>query len=207
MLGKFAEARALVAVARAYLIERGMMRAVGTSSLPAGYIEMMAEDYEAADTEYASGISILRGMGETGVLSTLAALHAVALFRLGRREEMEAAVALARETGAPNDIATQVEWRGAAAMAAADDGRLEEARRLVREAVDTIEASDFCELRADAFEAQAHVEARAGRTEGWHAALERALAEYERKGHVVGTARIRRQLKEGPPPAAAVEVI
>ena len=203
MLGKFAEARALVADLRAYLLERGMMRQVGSSSLPAGYLEMMAEDYEAANTEFEAGIRILRGMGETGVLSTLAALHAVALFRLGRREEMEAAIALAQETGAPNDIATQVEWRGVAAMAAADDGRLDEAQRLVREAVDRIEASDFCELRADAFEAQAHVEARASRPEGWRAALQRALAEYEQKGHVVGMARIRRQLKEGPPPAIA----
>jgi hypothetical protein len=203
MLGRFAEARAMVADVRAYLLERGMMRAVGGTSLPAGYIELMAEDYEAADKEYASGIAILRGMGETGVLSTLAALQALALYRLGRREEMDAAVALARETGAPNDIATQAEWRAVAGMAAADDGNDEEATRLVGEAVGQVEPTDFCELRADVFDALAHVEARAGRTDGWRAALDRALAEYQQKGIIVGEARIRRQLEEGPPAPAS----
>ena len=199
MQGRFDEARAMLASARAYLLDRGLVRAVGGSSLPGGYMEMMAEDYEAAVREFSSGIKILQGIGETGVLSTLAALEAVAFYRLGRLDEMEAAVTLARESGSPNDIATQVEWRCAAAMAAADDRRLEEAERLAREAVERVEPTDFCELRADAFEALAHVEARAGRPDSWNAALQRALAEYDQKAHLVGAARIRRQLNAPQP--------
>ena len=112
MQGRFDEARAMLASARAYLLDRGLVRAVGGSSLPGGYMEMMAEDYEAAVREFSSGIKILQGIGETGVLSTLAALEAVAFYRLGRLDEMEAAVTLARESGSPNDIATQVECGG-----------------------------------------------------------------------------------------------
>ena len=145
------------------------------------------------------GIAVLSDIGETGVLSTLAAMQAKALYLLGRRDEMEAAIALAQEAGAPNDIATQSEWRFVAAMAAADDGRREEAERLIHEAVELVEPTDFLELRGETFEALAHVEARAGRAEAWRTALERALAEHERKANVVSAEHIRKLLEEGPP--------
>ena len=113
--------------------------------------------------------------------------------------EMDGAIALAQQTGAPNDIATQAEWRYVAAMAAADDGRGEEAERLIAEAVEMVEPTDFLELRGDTFEALALVEARAGRADGWRAALERSLAEHERKANVVSAQRIRGMLEQGPP--------
>jgi class 3 adenylate cyclase/tetratricopeptide (TPR) repeat protein len=199
MQGRFDEARTMVANTRAYLMERGMLRPFGNSSLPYGYIETLAGDIDAAARDLESGMRILQGMGETGVLSTLAALHANALYRLGRRDEVEAAISLARETGAPTDIATQGEWRCAAAMVAADDGQLGDARRLVLEAVQLVEPTDFRELRADAFEALAYVEGRAGRPGQWREALERALAEHEGKGNLVSAKRVRRLLDEGPP--------
>ena len=65
---------------------------------------------------------------------------------------MEAALLLARENGAPNDIATQAEWRWVAAMAASDDGRVEEAKHLIAEAVEMVEPTDYLELRAGAFD-------------------------------------------------------
>jgi hypothetical protein len=199
MQGRFEEARALVVSARAYLIERGLMRTVGSSSLPYAYIETLAGDFDAAARDLESGMRILQGMGETGVLSTLAALHANALYRLGRRDEMEASISLARETGAPTDIATQAEWRCAAAMAAADDGRSDEAARLIHEAVEMVEPTDFSELRADAFEALAHVEDRVGRPDAWRQALERALGEHEGKGNLVSAERVRGLLGRGTP--------
>jgi hypothetical protein len=101
--------------------------------------------------------------------------------------------------GAPNDIATQAEWRYVAAMAAANAGRQEEAERLIGEAVEMVEPTDFRELRGDTFEALAHVEARAGRTDGWTAALDRSLAEHEQKGNLVAAQHIRDLLKQGPP--------
>jgi hypothetical protein len=132
-------------------------------------------------------------------------MRANILYRLGRRQAVEAALRLAQETGAPNDIATQVDWRGAAAKLAADDGRLADAERLIGEAVELVEPTDFLELRGRAFEALAHVEARAGRPDRWRTALDRALAEHEQKGNLVAAGRVRDQLAAGPPEPVATD--
>jgi class 3 adenylate cyclase/tetratricopeptide (TPR) repeat protein len=200
MLGRFDEARARASAGRDYQEERGLRLRVGTGALHRGGVEDLAGDLEAADRVFAEGIQILRSMGETAVLSTIAALRATVLYRLGRREETVAAIHLAQETGAPNDIATQVSWRVAAAQLEADDGHLEDADRIIHEAVALVEPTDFLELRGTAFEALAHVEARAGRRDGWKAALERALAEHDRKGNFVMAGRVRERLAAGAPP-------
>ena len=199
MQGRFDEARARLNEVRTYIDERGLVVRRGGMALAGGSIELLAEDFEAAERELARGIAVLRDIGETGVLSTLAAMQAKALYLLGRRDEMEAAIRLARQTGAPTDIATQAEWRYVAAMAAADDGRLDEADHLIAEAVEMVEPTDFLELRGDTFEALAHVEGRAGRAEAWKSALERALAEHERKENLVGARHIRKLLDQGHP--------
>jgi class 3 adenylate cyclase len=199
MQGRFAEARIHLKETLDYLDERGLRVRRGGTALTGGWIEFLAEDYQAAERELAAGIVVLRDVGETGVLSTLAAMRAKALYLLGRLDEMESAIALAQQSGAPNDIATQAEWRYVAAMAAADNGKLEEAERLIGEAVAMVEPTDFLELRGDTFEALAHVEARAGRPGGWKAALHRSLAEHELKGNVVSAQHIRNLLVQGPP--------
>ncbi|MDP9270331.1 MAG: AAA family ATPase [Chloroflexota bacterium] len=203
MQGRFEDARRMMASTRAYLRERGMAMRVGDSSLAFAWIEMLAEEFETAHRDLASGIAILQEMGETGVLSTLAAMDADALYRLGRHDEMEAAIQLARATGSPHDIATQAEWRWVAAMAAADDGREDEAQRLIADAVAMIDPTDFRDLRGGVFEGLAHVEARAGRVEGWTAALERALNEHVSKGNVVSARRIRELMAGAPPDPVA----
>jgi tetratricopeptide (TPR) repeat protein len=202
MLGRFEEARELAAASRAYLLERGMRLRVG-GTIDAGIIEDLAGNLEAADRAYAEGIEILGPMGETAVLSTLAAMRAAVLYRLGRREETEGAIRLARQTGAPTDIATNVYWRLPAGQLAADDGRLADAERLIGEAIEMIEPTDFLEARGATFEALAHVRARAGDPEGWKAALDRALAEHDRKGNLVSAGRVRELLAAGPPESVA----
>jgi hypothetical protein len=59
--------------------------------------------------------------------------------------------------------------------------------------------TDFPALRGGTFAALAHVEARAGRPAAWKAALERAVAEHERKGNVVAARRVRELIGSGPP--------
>jgi hypothetical protein len=171
----------------------------GGMALTFGAVEMLAGNLEGADREYERGIRILRDIGETGVLSTLASMRAEVLYRLNRREEMEAALALARETGAQNDISTQAQLHWVDAMARADNGQQEDAERLIKRAVEMVEPTDFLELRAGAFEALAHVERRAGRNDGWQSALQRALAEHEGKANLVGARRVRELLEKGPP--------
>jgi class 3 adenylate cyclase len=204
MLGQFDEARDDARGARRYLEERGMRMRVGGSALQGGTVEELAGDLEAADRVLSDGIEILQSMGETGVQSTLAGMRAAVMYRLGRREETEASALLAQETGSQQDIATQAYWRGPAAKLAADDGRLADAERLIGEAVELVEPTDFLELRGGVFEALAHVEARAGRPEGWKAALDRALAEHGRKGNLVAAARVRELQAAGPPEPVVV---
>jgi tetratricopeptide (TPR) repeat protein len=203
MAGRFDEARDRWRDTRQYLQERGLRVHVGGEALHGGNIEDLAGDLDAADHVYEEGIAILQALGETGVLSTLAAMRAGILYRLGRREELEAAVLLAQETGAPTDISTQVLWRIPVAQFAADDGRDTEARRLIDEAVELVEPTDFLEMRGAAFEGLAHVEARTGNLDAWKAALERALAEHDRKGNLVSAGRVRDQLAAGPPEPVA----
>ena len=201
MQGDFATARDLYADMRGYLMDRGMTMLVGAVTLTGGAIEYLAGDWEATHRTSATGIETLQRIGETGVLSTLASMDADALYRLGRRAEMEEAIQLARESGAPHDLATQMQWRWVAAMAAADDGNLDEAQRLIGEAVAMAEPTDFPEYRAGVFEALAHVEARAGRADGWRSALDRALAEHERKANLPAAQRVRDAIANGPPGA------
>ena len=200
MQGRFDEARTRRDESRHYFAERGMQLVVGGGNrLLGAAIELLAGDAVAAEREFSAGVELLQPMGETGVLSTLAAEWAHTLYQLDRRDQMEVAIALAKKTGAPNDIATQATWRQVAAMAAADDRRLTDAKKLIDEAMDIVEPTDFLELRADTFEALAHVEARAGRAAAWRTALERALAEHELKGNLVSARRVRELLEQGPP--------
>jgi class 3 adenylate cyclase len=197
MEGRFDEARARIASEREYFAERGLQLPMGGIAMQAAAVEALAGDVEAVHRELSWGIGVLKAIGEKGVLSSLAAMDAEALYRLDRVEEMELALALARETGSLTDIATQACWRWVVAIAAADEGRMDDAHTLIREAVDLIEPTDFPEMRAGAFEALAHVEARAGRPSAWKAAIERALAEHLRKGNLVAAKRVRERLAQG----------
>jgi class 3 adenylate cyclase len=203
MLGRFDEGRMRAQAGKRFWLERGMKMRVGGSVFDSAAVEALAGDLAAADRELAEGIAILNEIGETGVLSTLAAMWAEVLYRLGRRKDMNAAIALAQQSGHAEDIATQANWRWVAAMAAADDSREADARTLIDEALAMLEPTDFLEMRASAFEALAHVELRAGRRDAWKAALERALEEHEQKRNLVGAQRIRDLMEQGLPPPAA----
>jgi tetratricopeptide (TPR) repeat protein len=203
MQGDIQEARARVAAGIAYVEERGLHNLRGSLSLASAPVEVLAGDLEAAQREYADGIAVLKSTGTTGVLSTLAAERAIVLYRLGRIEEMDEAIRLARATGSPTDIATQAAWRVAASQRAADEGHQDDARGLIQEALALIEPTDFLELRGGVFEALGHVEARAGQPKGWRTALNRALAEHQRKGNLIDAKRIQDLINHGPPAALA----
>ena len=84
MLGQADEGRARFSTARRFLDDRGLVRLAGTIALHSGSLERFAGDLEAADAAFADGIAILQSLGETGVLSTLAAMRAGVLVELGR---------------------------------------------------------------------------------------------------------------------------
>ena len=203
MQGKGDEARRLIQAGIEYVDERGLVSRRGNFAVTKAAVELFAGDLEAAQHSYAEAIAIWEALGATSYLSTLAAVRAIVLYQLGRTEEMGEAIRLARENGSPTDIATQGAWRVAAAQRAADEGRRVEAEQLIGEAIALVEPTDFLELRGRVFAAHAHIEARAGRVAGWHSALDRALAEHERKGNLVDAKRIRDIMSSQPPAAVA----
>jgi class 3 adenylate cyclase len=202
MQGRFDEARERFDAGLAFFRERGMRMIVGSQALGSGMIADLAGDLEQAADAQAKGIAILQAMHETGVVSTLAAERALVLYRLGRLGEAETAIALAQETGAPNDIATQAGWRIPAAMIAADAGRQQEAETLIGEAVELVAPTDFLSLRGQVQEGLARVQARAGQIDKWREALDRAVHEHEQKGNLPWAQRVRDAIAAGPPQPA-----
>jgi len=179
--------------------ERRLVTIVGLIALHSGSLERLAGDLEGLGCgvrRWHCHPSVTRR--DCGALYLVSDASAGVLHELGRAEEAEAAIRLAKESGAPDDIATQGYWRSAVAELAADNGRIAEAERALGEAIALVEPTDFLELRRRIFEAQARVEARAGRPDGWGAALARAIAEYEAKGDIVTPPRLRDRLTAGP---------
>ncbi len=195
MQGRFEEARRHAAYGIAFLHERGLRGRVGGMALATGTIELLADDLVASVRAYTGGIEILAAVGETGVLSTLAAQRAMVQHRAGDADGAVASIELAREAGAGHDIATQAGWRLVGAMLAADRGDQDEADRLAGEALELTAPTDFLELRGQAREAAAHVHAVAGRTDEAQLALRSALAEYEAKEDIVDAERVRAALE------------
>src|SRR5579864_8154425 len=182
MRGDFDRARGLWARSRQLYEELGLQHRRASRSLVPATIELLAGDPIAAERELRIGYDTLAAMGETWVRATIAAYLAAVLAELGQSDE---AVAFTRESEAnasDDDVVTQVVWRGARARALAGVDRAG-AVALARDAVERALATDFLDLRAGAYLALAAV------AEPDAAAL--AVAEYERKGNVVGAARAR----------------
>jgi tetratricopeptide (TPR) repeat protein len=121
MQGRFDEGRELLARARSNLEELGLPLDIATLAFWSGPLELLARDPASAERELAAACKALEAHGERGRLSTMAAFHAEALYLPGRFEDAEAAVRVSL-------LAQRREF--------------DEAERLAREAVATIDRSD-----------------------------------------------------------------
>ena len=96
----------------------------------------------------------LEQIGELGFLASVASSLVEAVLAQGRTEE---ALELSdrwrpEDLTVPEDVDAQVAWRRIRAIALARLGRLDEAERLAREAIDTAAATDFTDFHASAVE-------------------------------------------------------
>jgi class 3 adenylate cyclase/tetratricopeptide (TPR) repeat protein len=149
---------------------------------------------EDAERYFRRGVEGLDRLGETGFNSTMTASLAFALMDLGRWDEAEDFVERSREMSAPDDFASQSEWRMGRARILTFRGRPAEALELVDEAVQAIEPTDYLPMKADVHELRGHVLAELGRREEARAELERAIRDFERKGSVPAVERVRGRL-------------
>ena len=195
MLGRFDEARAILAETRAELAERGggtqLAMTTGTASVD---VELLAGDLAAAAEYGAEGCNLLEELGEQSILSTAAGKLAQALYALDRLEEADYWAGRSADLGASDDVFTQMLWRQVRAKVLAHRGECDEAERLAREAAAIGEATDMLDAQGDVYGDYAEVFLLAGKTEEAVVALEQALGRYERKGNIVMAGRTRDRL-------------
>jgi tetratricopeptide (TPR) repeat protein len=197
MLGRFDDARAILAQARAELADRGggiwLGALTGQTSLE---VELLAGDPAAAAAFGDAGCRILEELGERSMLSTLAGLRAQALFALGRLEEADASAGQGAALGASDDAYTQMLWRQVRAKVLASRAELAEAERLAREAVAIGDETSMLEAQASAHADLAEVLVAAGADVDAAVELEQALMRHERKGNLVMAERTRSRVAE-----------
>jgi len=189
--GAFDEARAGYARSRAIAEEFGLRAWLAALPLYSGPIELLAGDPVAAERDLRAGYDALIEMGDLGRLSTEAAFLAQALYLQGRHDEAEALTGVSEGAATPDDVFSQIAWRGVRSKALANRGEIEQAERLAREAVALAEETDGLNLHGDALLDLAEVLRTAGRPAEEAVAAERALALYERKGNLPSMARAR----------------
>jgi class 3 adenylate cyclase/tetratricopeptide (TPR) repeat protein len=195
MLGRFDEARAILAGVRAELSERGRgIPLAVTTGWTSVDVELLADDPSAAAELGAEGCRLFDELGEKGFLSTAAGKLAQALYALDRLEEADAWADRAAKLGASDDAFTQMLWRQVRAKVLAHRGEHAEAEQLAHEAVTIGEATDMLDKQGDTYADLAEVFLLIRQADEAATALEQALDRYERKGNLVMAGRTRERL-------------
>jgi len=197
MQGDFEAAREHKARAKDRLREFGLeLFAAGTAAQVFGIIEFLADDPVAAEAELRSGYEVLTRMGEQSLRSTTAAMLGEALWRSGRQEEAWDFTQIARDSGAPDDVATQIAWRSVRAKILARRGEEDAARALAAEAVEMVGDAEGFIFSPDALVDQASVLVMTGEIDAAIPILRRALGIYAAKGNVTSAGKVRDRIHE-----------
>jgi class 3 adenylate cyclase/tetratricopeptide (TPR) repeat protein len=190
--GRFDEARALVARAKATMAERGLRQAGSGIGFISGSVELLAGDVEAAERELRDSLESLSGLGLESRGATLALMLGRVLGIQARHDEAEDVM------GPWADSHSWEDWSfvypALTATILARRGELEEAERLARDAVNRSQQTDFLNWRGDVLLDLAEVLRAAGKHDEARTAVEQALALYEQKGNVVSANAARRLL-------------
>jgi tetratricopeptide (TPR) repeat protein len=197
MLGRFDEARAILAEERAQLAERGGgVLLANITAFESVWIELWAGDPAAAAEFGAEGCRLHKELGEQSFLQEAAANLAQALYALDRLDEADALASRAAEFGASDDVWNELLWRRVLAKVLARRGEHAEAERLAREAVAVCEETDMLDAQGDAYADLAEVLLLGGSADEAAAALEQALERYKRKENRVSAQRAQERLAE-----------
>jgi predicted ATPase/DNA-binding SARP family transcriptional activator len=186
MAGDFDEARLLLQRFAAIVEDLGLRVTAASAAETYAEVELLAGDPAAAERRLRSGYAQLEEMGESSTSTNLAALLARALRVQGRNDE---AVAVSDLIPAEDDVSARVHLFGARARALASVGRLDEAERLARDAVQQARTTDFLGMAGDAYCDLAAVLRVAGRGDEARSLLEEALQAYKQKRHLVAIDR------------------
>jgi tetratricopeptide (TPR) repeat protein len=191
-LGRFDEARKLIAQARGLLEEIALPVWAGIMAQFAGWTELLAGDPAAAERELRRGYDTLRAIGELSFLSTVTGILAEAIYAQGRYEEADRFTRISEEAAGPDDVYSILLWRCVQAKCLARQGELADALQLVRSSATLAETTDFLYLRWYELMSRAEVLRLAGRRADADAAARDAIRVAEQKGNLVG-ARLGRE--------------
>jgi class 3 adenylate cyclase/tetratricopeptide (TPR) repeat protein len=194
MLGRFDEARALLAGVDDRVAELGAARLqIRLASQRCG-VAMLESDAARAESAARETCERALATGELGNFMWLCSNLAQTLLALGRDGEAEEWLERGRERAPSEERLPQILWRQVRGKLLARRGELEEGERLAREAVALAAETDLLNAHADALVDLAEVLALAGRDA--RAELDGALSLYERKGNLVMAERTRSRLGE-----------
>jgi predicted ATPase len=195
MLGRFAEARAILDETRTDLAERGVKLELAMITVFVSvWVELSADNAAAAAKYGTEACRQLEELGERAFLSTAAATFARTLCELDRLDEADAWAARATELGASDDAETQMLSRQARAKVLARRGEHAAAERLAHEAVAIGAKTDLLNWQGGANADLAEVLLLSGKASEAAAALGQALERYQRKGNLVMAGRTRARL-------------
>lgn len=164
---------------------------IASINMHRGAALLVADDPVGAEEALRPAVEQLQSMGERSMMSTAVALLAEALFRLDRLDEAMLATIVSEGATAPDDLASQMAWRGVRAKVLAARGDIREAERLAREGAAFADESDLLNMAADAHLDLAAVLRTAGRAAEAAEEAARAMNLYERKGNRVSLDRAR----------------
>ena len=197
MLGRFDEARAILADARAEQAERGGGTLLANlTAFESVWVELWAGEPAAAAEFGAKGCRLHEKLGDHGFLSAATGYLAQALYALDRLDEADAWASRAAELGVSNDPTTSCPGgrsgrRSSRAVASTPRRSGSHARRWT--IGDDTEALD---VQGDVYADLAEVLLLAGTPAEAAVALGQALERYERKGNLVSAERTRMRLRE-----------
>ena len=197
MCGEVEHAWELAAEAGAILRELGGMQSA--VSHHEALLELLACRPAQAEERLREGYERLTGMGDGTLLATTAAMLAQAVLVQDRLDEAEQLAQVSKRGAPPDDIVTQVIWRGVQARILAARGHARAAAKLAEEAVALIARTDLVTHHGDALADLAEVLRLGDRADDAYQAAREALCLYEHKGNVAAARRLRKRFPELPP--------
>jgi tetratricopeptide (TPR) repeat protein len=204
-VGRFDEARSVLAETIGQMNERGLAYSAAYA-MQGGYeIETLAGDDAAAERAARQGCEQLDRLGERAVLSTSAGELAEALYALGRYEEAGQWARRGLELGSSDDLATQVGGLGVQARLLARKGEARAALELAERVDRLARTSQDPRYPGDAALYLAEIMYLTGNPTRAEEMTQRAIDLYESKGATAFATRARRltaQFASGTSPAS-----
>jgi class 3 adenylate cyclase/tetratricopeptide (TPR) repeat protein len=203
---RFDAARDLIAASKALTEEYGLEGLLDSHTRPsAGFVELLAGDAVAAESELRTACEGTERIGELGFLSSITPMLVDALLMQGRDDEALSLTDRWRpeQLTVPEDADAHAGWRRVRAKALARRGDLPDAERLARTAVAIMSATDYLDAHAISVADLGEVLRLAGRRQESASVLEEAIRLHEAKGNVAAAARLRGLPAETPGHASA----